>query len=192
MGVGAEVVGEVTLDMRQLPIDRDQHVYQPRAGTSNARLPTPNSQQGVQRPGPGECTEGDLEHARPVDANEWRIRGKPAFELIDDRPRVARLACQPRRPAKLHPVLMAIQLPDDLVVANLRIQKRHVAIEDTRCGAAVNWIEMPVHMAIRGVREVAIAEEIAGSVEDPVRACGCVTRGVGPARENLVPERSSG
>ena len=40
---------------------------------------------------------------------------------------------------------MAVQFPDDLVVADLGTEERHVRVEDTRCVAAVDRIRVPVN-----------------------------------------------
>src|SRR4029079_14682887 len=48
MRVRAEVIREVTLHVRQLPVDADQHVDEPRR-TSAGRLRTPSNWQAEQR-----------------------------------------------------------------------------------------------------------------------------------------------
>ena len=64
--------------------------------------------------------------------------------LIDDRAVVARVAGQPGCATELHPVLVTIDLPDDLVIAACRIEVRHVGPEDDRSAALMHGIEMPV------------------------------------------------
>ena len=133
--VRTEVIREVMFDVRELPIDSDEGVDEPglRVG-----------EQEMNRHRPRDSSKADLEHARPVDAGERRIRVNPALHLIDDRAGIAGLAGQPRRTAKLQPMLMTVQLPDDLVIADRGIEIRDIRPADARRMSIVYGIEMPV------------------------------------------------
>src|SRR5688572_20950854 len=123
----------------------------------------------MQRPGPGDRTESDLQHARPVDAGQRRVRGQPALEVRRDRARVARVASQPRGAPEGEPVLVTVDLPDDLVVADCGIQIGDVSVENGRRPAVVHGIEMPVDSAILAREsQPPVTEYVAMSREDPI------------------------
>ena len=57
---------------------------------------------------------------------------------------ISEVARQPERAAEREPVLMAIQLPDDLVVAARRIEIRHARPEPLRGAALVHRVALPI------------------------------------------------
>src|SRR6185312_3773849 len=57
---------------------------------------------------------------------------------------IAPIAGQPESASERQPVLMPIELPDDLVIAAGRIQVRHIGPEQARRRASVNRIEVPI------------------------------------------------
>ena len=65
---------------------------------------------------------------------------------------------------------MAVQLPDDLVVAAGGIEIGDVGPEQERRAAIVNRIVMPVDDRARAKREIAIAEQIVAAGDDPLSA----------------------
>src|SRR5689334_4508948 len=67
---------------------------------------------------------------------------------------------------------MAIQLPDDLVIAISRIQERHTAPEHVWRAPAVDRVKVPVNRscgAVSGPAQVAIPEHIESPFENPIR-----------------------
>src|SRR5207248_792441 len=115
--VRAEVVREIALDVRELPIERENEVDRPGQTIVDRGI-----REKVQCPEPRQRAKAELEHACPVDADERRVGVEPARELFDHRRAIAAIAGQPPRATELFPVLVAIQLPDDLVVAAARIE----------------------------------------------------------------------
>src|SRR5262249_8334595 len=79
MRVWTEVIGEMALDVRQLTIEREQEINGPRLRGGLFRFG-----EKIERPHPGEGSEPEFEHACPVDACKWWIRGHPARELSDE------------------------------------------------------------------------------------------------------------
>ena len=63
-----------------------------------------------------------------------------AIALASEGARVALVAREPPRAADLQPVLMAIELPDDLVVADRRIEVGNLRPARPRCVATMNRI----------------------------------------------------
>src|SRR5687767_4494316 len=100
----------------------------------------------MQRPDPRDGAERQLEHARPVDACEWRIRREPAFEFPGNGCRVTIVAGQPRGSTELQPMLMTIQLPDDLMVAEPRVEIGHARPELEGRTTPEHRVEMPVEL----------------------------------------------
>ena len=136
------------------------------------------------RPEPRQRSQRDFEHARPVDAGKRRVRAKPRSELRKKTLAVSALAGQPESPAQHQPVLMAIQFPDDLVIAARRIEVRHARPERVRRAAVVDRIERPVRQGGTAWSEPAepkptIAEQVVFAGEDAVGAQRRVTSGAG-------------
>ncbi len=81
---------------------------------------------------------------------------------------------------------MAIQFPDDLVVADGRVEVGHIGPEDVRRPPVVDRIEMPVHRALRTAeRQRPVAEEVIASREDGVRSFRRLRRGCRPASQHF-------
>ena len=139
MGVGAEVVRQVVLDVRELPVEAQQQIDDPRSLVAGSRF-----DEQVQRPHPGDRSQCELEHARPVDTGQRRVRVDPACKFRQEPIAIASAVGQPPRAPKHKPVLMPVQLPDDLVVAATGVQKRHVGPETRRGAAIVYGIEVPI------------------------------------------------
>jgi hypothetical protein len=153
MGIRAEVIREVVLDVRELPIEADEQVDEP------GRLVVRGIRgEELDGPGPGHRPEGRFQHAGPVDAAFGRVRLDPAFELGDEDVAIAAVAGQPERASERAPVLMPVQLPDDLVVAAGWIQIGNRRPELQRHSDIVDRIAMPVRR--RTAFDVAIAEQI--------------------------------
>src|SRR5688500_16419376 len=134
----------------------------------------------MQRPRPGERAKPDLEHARPVDAEEWWVRQQPALEILDNRAREARVARQPRGSSGQRPVLMAVVFPGSLVSADRIVQIRAIRVEDARGPPAMPRIAVPVHAAIRArISHTAVTQEAVAPFENPIgaRALVCRRRG---------------
>src|SRR5206468_3641272 len=99
----------------------------------------------VQRPRPSDRAKGKLETARPVHATLRRIGLDPFLDLSRERGCVTLVAGEPVRLSKAHEVLMPVQLPDDLVIADERLGKeRDPTPVLVRCPNAAEWIDRPV------------------------------------------------
>src|SRR5882757_9988552 len=95
-------------------------------------------------PDPGKRPERDLQSAGPVDAAHETIGREPALELLHDLVEILALATQKERLRQQHEMLMAIQLPDVLVVADrIEIEIRHAAHVAERGRFAVRIILAP-------------------------------------------------
>ena len=69
--VRAEVGREVVLDVRQLAVERDEQIDEPRASSSSVASPSQkNSSAHVH----DSAAKAELQHARPVDAVQRRVR----------------------------------------------------------------------------------------------------------------------
>ena len=90
-----------------------------RAGHRRARRSEadPGVGEEVDGPRPGDASERELEHARPVDADERRVRLQPVGGLAYGVFAIAVVAGEPLGAPEHEQMLMSIQLPDDLVVA---------------------------------------------------------------------------
>src|SRR4029079_13770021 len=95
-------------------------------------------------PRPRHRPEGELEHARPVDAVQRRIGVQPVLEVADETIAIAAIAGQPAGGAEQAEVLMAVGLPDDLVIAVRRIEVAHFRPEAGRRATMVHRIRVPV------------------------------------------------
>ncbi len=80
--VGAEVAREVLLDVRELPIERDEQIDDPGLFVFMPR----STREHLECPEPAQTAERELQHARPVGADERRIGLQPALELRDEAP----------------------------------------------------------------------------------------------------------
>ena len=65
MRVGAEVAREVLLDVRELPIERDEQIDDPGLVVLVPR----SAREELECPEPAQTAERELQHARPVDAD---------------------------------------------------------------------------------------------------------------------------
>ena len=118
----------------------------------------------MQCPDPRDAAKPELEHACPVHPCQGWICIEPAPKLAGNGQCVTRLVSEPRRAAEREPVLVAIQLPDDFVVAVSSVEIRHAGPEPARHRAPVYGIEVPVKL-LRIVREAerGVAEEVVSS-----------------------------
>ena len=77
--------------------------------------------------------------------DQRRVRVEPARQLGDEAIAIAADRPSARRAAERQPVLMAIQLPDDLVIAARRVEVRAPRDQKRpRRAAVVHRIEVPV------------------------------------------------
>jgi len=87
-------------------------------------------------------------------------------------------------------MLMAVQLPDDFVIAVLEIEIWDVRPEDGGGPAVVDRIEMPIDVPSRaGESQILVTEHVVAAGENAVGAPRRVVGGVRPARENIRRER---
>lgn len=172
--VRAEVIRQVVLDVRELPIERDQQIHQPwrlvgrRIGGEQFHGPRPR-----------QSPKRRLEHAGPVDTVFGRIRLDPALELGDEGVTIPALAREPVRTPECAPVLVPVQLPDDLVIAARRIEIRNGCPELQRSGDAVYRVPMPVRRC--AAIDITIAEQIVPASRERIAAPASVPSGVGKA-----------
>ena len=105
-----------------------------------------------------------------------RVGLEPPLELIDEAVPVPRLAGQPVGAAQGEPMLVPVQLPDDLVIADRRVQERHLRPVPHRRPAIVHRIADPVDApAVVGESKRRIAEDVEAARERAL----CTTTGVG-------------
>src|SRR5258708_25904505 len=102
MRVRAEVVRQIPLDVRQLPIERDEQLDQPRRSVEPAISYmaaglSRTFHEKIDRPHPRDRSKRELEHARPVDADERRVGVEPAGKLGEAAVTISRIAGQPVR-----------------------------------------------------------------------------------------------
>src|SRR5437660_6946599 len=112
MGIRTEVVGQIAFDVTELAIEPDEEVDGPRRRIIDGLV-----HKQLQSPYPRQRPEPQLQHTGPVDSGQWRVPMHPAPELVEAQTSISRVACQPERSPEWQPVLMAIQFPDDLVIA---------------------------------------------------------------------------
>ena len=79
----------------------------------------------LERPEPRQAPERELQHARPVRAAQRRIRRRASRRAAHERVVEAPIAGQRVGAAEEQPVLMPVELPDDLVVAGGGIEIGH-------------------------------------------------------------------
>src|SRR6185295_9377778 len=82
-------------------------------------------------------------------------------------------------------MLMTIQLPDDLVVTDCRIEVSDLGPTHARRAATVDRIGMPI-----GKLQAAVAKQVVVAREDPIRTRGRVGSSTWPSRQDLVTHRS--
>ena len=92
-------------------------------------------------PEPRQRAKRDFQHARPVDAVERRIGVEASSRALREHDRGIAFAGQPERAAQHEPVLMAIELPDDLVIAARGIEIGDGRPEGARSASVVDRIE---------------------------------------------------
>ena len=189
--VGAEVIRQIPLDVRQLSIERDQQIDQPRP-----RVVGVGVGEQVDRPEPGNRSECHFEHAGPVDADQRRVGISPAGEFREEPRAIPRVARQPVGPSERDPVLMTVQLPDDLVIAARRLEVRDGRPERLRRTAAVDAVQVPVRKCGRRVLgaepQPPVPEQIVVTGDDTIRALGGVSRGVGEFASDALDQRRLG
>ena len=183
--IRAEVPRQVVLDVRELPVQCQQQIDDPRGAAG--RIAGGGRREKMERPEPRERSKTQLQHAGPVDALQRRVGGQPVFELVDECVVVARFAGELMRAGERQPVLVPVDLPDHLVVARLRRQVRDRRPVTGRSLAIVNRILVPRRRSAEP--EVAIAEEIVASREHAVGPAGGVRRGVGKAPRDSRRQR---
>ena len=83
---------------------------------------------------------------------------------------------------------MAIELPDDLVIANLGIEVGHSGPEGSRGSAPVHGVEVPVGRATAGEREVAVAEQVVAASHEPFTTADGFIQGAGESAPKRVDE----
>ena len=171
MRVRTEVVRQVALDVRQLTVDAEQQIDRPRR-----RVFAVGIDEEVKRPQPRQGSQRELEHARPVHAEQGRIAFEPARELVETMVSVLRLTSQPVRAAQHQPVLVPIQLPDDLVVAAGGIQVWHAGPEDVRRAPIVNRVVVPFESSPTVEAEAAIAKQVVVPRQHTIGTRGCLRR----------------
>ena len=123
----------------------------------------------LQRPEPGDRAIRHLEAARPVHAESRRVRLDPSRQLCGERARVARVARIRVRLPEGDEVLMAIHLPDELVVAHRRgIEIGDPAPVPERRTRAARGIEMPVDRIAE--RDSLVAQQVEDAVHRSIGA----------------------
>lgn len=86
-------------------------------------------------------------------------------------------------------MLVAVQLPDHLVVADARVEVRHVGPEGERRPPIVDGIAVPVDVAVAArARERAVSQQVVPPGEQGFRSRGGIRRGARPAGEHLGPQ----
>src|SRR2546423_8701438 len=127
----------------------------------------------MNRPDPRKRAQRELEHARPVDADERWIVGEPAFEIAQPGSAIFRIAGEPRGAPEDEPVLMAVQLPDDFVIAATWIEVSHVGPEPAGRAALAHGVgrappgSPPIDTATAGARGGAVAPQEANPPPRP-------------------------
>jgi hypothetical protein len=172
MRVGAEVQRQVVDDVCELPVDGDQEIDEPR----RAILLAPVAEE-LEAPRPRDAAERELQHAGPVDAVQRRIGGEPALQLAHEHGAIRGVAGQPPGTSERDPMLMSVELPDDLVIAARRVEIGHRRPEGLRRAPPVHHVEVPRRR--RAIRENAVAEQIVRPLGKAVGARSGTSRGVG-------------
>ena len=152
--------------MRQLPVQRDQQIDDPRLAIRSRC----GAGEQFQRPEPRQAPEREFEHARPVGADERWVGGEPVVQLPLERVVEARLAGECVRPREEQPVLMPVELPDHFVVAGGGIEIGHRSPVRPRRAASMDDVLMPVRRRPR--LETAMTEQVVAAVDDGIRARG--------------------
>src|ERR1700733_12983465 len=99
----------------------------------------------VANPEPGKGAEGDFQRAGPVDADGVRVFALTVIPLRPQLPGEAVVFSQPPGFGKGDKVLVAVQFPDDFVIANLiEIEERNLVPGLARGAFVVHGVEMPV------------------------------------------------
>src|SRR5688572_13164599 len=83
---------------------------------------------------------------------------------------------------------MTIQLPDNFVIADVRIEERNVREEDVWRLPVVNRIAMPVEPSVAQALNVAVAEEIVTALQQAVGAVRGVLTGIRPLSEHALAQ----
>ena len=189
VSVRAEVVRQVLFDLRQLRVDAEEHIDRP-----GFLDPVRVRKEEIQCPQPRDRSQRELQHTRPVDADQRRVVGEPAGQLLLKPIAVTGVVGQPACAPQREPMLMTIQLPDDLVVAAGCIQVIDRRPEASRRPALMDRVDVPVgqrmRSRIRGLRPLkpqsGVAKQIVFAGQNAVRAC---RRLAGRGREPLQHRR---
>src|SRR5215208_96694 len=100
----------------------------------------------MKRPEPRKRTVCYLETACPIDSGLRWIRIHPRSQVVDDRAGITFIAAQPVGPAKREEVLMPIQFPDHLVIADQGgVEIRNPTPMSARSASTGNGIAMPIN-----------------------------------------------
>ncbi|MEO8464688.1 MAG: hypothetical protein ABI640_05055 [Gammaproteobacteria bacterium] len=111
MGVRTEVRGQVTLDMQRVQFQACE------PAVPNAGLPWPSSQHR-EKPAPGNCSIRDFQTAGPIHTQIRGIFLEPRRNVTLNQLEMSHIAvCQPAK-CRRYQILMAIDLPEHLVVAH--------------------------------------------------------------------------
>lgn len=145
MGVRAEIARQMPLDMLKLRLESQKEIEEP--GTIRVWIVFERYEE-VERPYPGDRTKRELQHACPINAQERRIAVEPALQLSTECRCVSRIAGQPSRASEHQPVLMTIQFPYDLVIADPRVETGNAGPELSRRVPPMDRIRVPVDLTI--------------------------------------------
>src|SRR5271155_2269631 len=152
MGVGGKVGGEIPLNMPAAQTQCAQKIFSEGDGDSGTL------RQQLVQPNPGQAAERDFEAAGPVRSQRIRIGTLPGIPLREDFVRIGFLASEKPGLRQRDQVLMAAQLPSDLVIADLgKIEEVDFEPRDERRVQAVYCVEMPINFG--AVIEILVSQE---------------------------------
>src|SRR5262249_35973979 len=124
--------------------------------------------QQISHPKPRKTSKRDLKAAAPIDTNRVRIRLLPGIKLPCDFLRVSFIAVELPCFRYRDMVLLAIQFPRNLVVADfVEVEKSNFVPRLKRSTFAVDGIEVPVDLL--AIVEIAITEQTEPMLQDFVR-----------------------
>ena len=163
MRVRREVGRPVPLQVAAVERQRAQEIRF-EAGGKRERLA-----QQLPRPQPREAAEGDLQRARPVDPEGIGVLPLP---VVPERDQLLREVLLLREPVgcgqRRHP-LVSVQLPHDLVVADLgEVEEADPVPRRERRAPSVHGVEMPVD--VLAVLDAFPPEQVESMLGDPPRA----------------------
>ncbi len=136
MGIGREVNRQVRFEITPVPDERGEKV------PVLSRI-HPRAKQVID-PDPGQGAKRDFKRARPIDAAHKRIGGNPALYLSERLRAEPFLLCELERLRQQNQVLVAVQLPNPLVIADaLHIEIRNEFEVTKRAGSAAHVVAPP-------------------------------------------------